>query len=77
MTSYSYAFNGICEADINGDYETLEKCEAQCRSVENRDIFLMILGYDPEVGNFLIIIKKYITVVYTAPSSIEQRPSPL
>jgi hypothetical protein len=44
---FSCAFNGTCEPDLTGSYASEAECQADCRSVEDKDINYLILQYAP------------------------------
>jgi hypothetical protein len=45
MVRYSCALNGLCESDPLGAYDSLEECQDECASSENRDLMYLILAY--------------------------------
>jgi hypothetical protein len=47
MNRYSCGFNGQCEPDADGIFESLEDCEAECQAREAKDINYLIYEYDP------------------------------
>jgi len=46
---YSCTFSGLCEEDPDGDYDTLEQCQGECQSVEQKELLYLTIAYDPEL----------------------------
>jgi hypothetical protein len=47
MSRYACAFNGTCEPNPNGAYESLEDCQKECASISNKDVQDLIYQYSP------------------------------